>query len=240
MKSALYRNLAGYYDFIYSRKDYKRESATLRKLIRENLQSRGDKLLEVACGTGRYLEHLEKHFSCTGVDLNPAMLRVARKRLEAVTLKQGDMRTFDLHERFDVVLCLFSSIANLKNDRELRQTMKNLSRHLQPEGVLIVGPWLHPGEFQPAGARLFTYDSPDLKLARIDIPKRKANKGILDFYWLIAEKGQPVKYIAHDYHELTMFSNLQYMESMRLAGLRPRFLQGEKLAGGPFYIATKS
>ena len=239
MNHALYNRLACYYDLIYSRKNYKRESTRLRELIRENVQAPAKRLLEVACGTGRYLEHLEKHYSCMGVDLNPAMLRVAKTRLTGIKLKQGDMRTLDLGLKFDVVLCLFSSIANLKNGRELSKTMRNLSNHMNPGGLLILGPWLHPGEFRPTGPRLFTYDSPDLKLARVDIPKLHGNKGILDFHWLIAEKGKRVKYISGDHHELTMFSRKQYLESMRLAGLKPRFLKADQSAGGPLYLAIK-
>jgi ubiquinone/menaquinone biosynthesis C-methylase UbiE len=239
LKHALYSELAGYYDVIYSRKDYKGETVRLRELIQENLQSPGKNLLEVACGTGRYLEHIEKHFSCSGIDLNPEMLRVARRRLKKTTVEQGDMRAFNLGLQFDVVLCLFSSIANLKNYRELRQTMKNISNHLLPGGVFILGPFLHPGEFLPKGSRLFTYESPDLKVARIDTPKLRGNKVMLDFHWLIAEKGKPIKYIPNDQHELIMFTQQQYLESMRLAGLTPRFLKGEKSAGNPLYLATK-
>jgi len=240
LKHALYRRLAPYYDAIYSRKDYKGESSLLKKLIRQNKQSQGKNLLEVACGTGRYLEHFEKRFSCTGIDLNAAMLRMAKQRLAKTTLLQGDMRTFDLGAQFDVVLCLFSSIANLNNYRELRQTMKNFAHHLKPGGVLILGPWLHPGEFNPSGPRLFTYDSPRLKVARVDNPKRKGNKGILDFHWLIAEAGKPVQYIAHDSHELALFSDRQYLDAMRLAGLQGRFLKAAKPGTDPLYIATRS
>ena len=240
MDHALYKQLACYYDLIYSRKDYKGESVRLRELIQKNVQSTGKSVLEIACGTGRYLEHLEKQYSCTGIDLNPAMLRIARKRLTRTKLKQGDMRTVDVGLQFDVVLCLFSSIANLKNGKDLRQTMRNLSNHMNPGGLLILGPWLHPGEFKPTGPRLFTYDSPDLKVARIDVPKLRGNKGILDFHWLIAEKGKRVKYISGDYHELTMFSSEQYLESMRRAGLKPRFLKADQSAGGPLYLAIKT
>lgn len=239
MKHALYNQLAGYYDLIYSRKDYKGESKRLRKIIRENGKSSGNRLLEVACGTGRYLEHLEEYFSCTGVDLSPAMLRIARKRLVETTLKRADMRAFDLGQQFDVVLCLFSSIANLKNSRELQQTMKNFSRHMNPGGLLILEPYLHADEFRQTESRLFTYDSPGLKVARIDVPKRRGNKTILDFHWLIGEKGKHVKYISHDYHELTVFSNQQYVESLRLAGLKPRFLEADESAGGPLYLGIK-
>jgi ubiquinone/menaquinone biosynthesis C-methylase UbiE len=238
-RGLLYAELAQYYDRVYALKDYKRESEELRQLILENQRSQGQDLLEVGCGTGSYLQHFENDFSCTGVDISPAMLRIAKKRLKKTGLLQGDMRTFDLGREFDIVLCLFSSIANLKNYRELRQTMKNFSRHLKTGGVLILGPWKHPKQFPPGVPRLFTYDSPDLKLARIDFPKRRGAKSILDFHWLIAEKNKQVRYIAEDRHELTEFSERQYMESMRAANLSPRFVQAKPPATIGLYVAVK-
>jgi ubiquinone/menaquinone biosynthesis C-methylase UbiE len=238
-RSLLYAELAEYYDRIYALKDYRRESEELRQLIGKNRRSQGQDLLEVGCGTGLYLQHFENDFSCTGIDISPAMLRVAKKRLKKTDLLQGDMRTFDLGKEFDIVLCLFSSIANLKNYRELRQTMKNFSRHLKPGGVLMVGPWQHPERFAPGMPRLFTYDSPDLKLARIDFPKKRGAKSSLEFHWLIAEKNEPVKYIAEDRHELTEFSNDQYMESMRAASLAPRFVKAKPPTPVGLYVAIK-
>ena len=239
MKHALYNQLAGYYDLIYSRKDYKAEATILRRFIRQNINTRGKDLLEVACGTGRYLEHLEAHFSCHGIDLNGAMLGVAKGRLKKTILQRGDMRSFDLGLRFDVVLCLFNSIANLRTDTELRRTMRNISQHLKPGGLLILGAWLHPGEFVPGVPRLFTYESDQIKIARIDGSKQKGNRAIVDFHWLISEKGKQIKYVPHDLHELTLFSHKQYMDAIRLAKLKPRLLKGKESPTGRLYLALK-
>ena len=48
---ALYKELAKYYDLIYSFKDYKKESEILVKLIRKYKQSDDKSLLDVGCGT---------------------------------------------------------------------------------------------------------------------------------------------------------------------------------------------
>jgi SAM-dependent methyltransferase len=239
MKHALYKKLAPYYDQIYSRKDYEGEAQTLQELIRKHRQSTGNTLLEVACGTGRFLQYFENDFHCTGVDLSAPMLKVARKKLGKARLKQGDMRTFRLGTHFDVILCLFNSIANLATVADLRKTMKNFAGHLCSGGVLILGPWMHRGDEMAQGPRLFTYESEELKIARIDIPQQKSNKGMLDFHWLIAEKGKPIQYIPHDTHELTMFSSAQYMDSMSAAKLHPQFLTAEVTGSYPLYVATK-
>jgi len=240
LKHALYNQLAGYYDLIYSRKGYKAEATILRRLIRQNVNTRGKDLLEVACGTGKYLEQLEPHFTCRGIDLNAAMLRVAKGRLKKTILQTADMRSFDLRLQFDVVLCLFNSIANLRTYTELRRTMRTFSQHLKPGGLLILGSWLNPGEFVPGVSRLFTYESDQIKIARIDGSKQKGNRAIVDFHWLISEKGKRIKYVPHDLHELTLFSHKQYMDAIRLAKLKPRCLKGEESLMGRLYLASKA
>jgi len=48
---AIYRDLAMYYDLIYTWKDYKTEADTIKKLIATYQKSDGNTLLEAACGT---------------------------------------------------------------------------------------------------------------------------------------------------------------------------------------------
>ena len=54
-------------------------------MVRQLLVDQGLKwetrLLEGACGTGRYLEHLAHHFDVAGFDLDSEMLTEARRRL---------------------------------------------------------------------------------------------------------------------------------------------------------------
>ena len=53
------KELAKYYDLIYSWKDYKKEVENINKLILKYKQSRGKRLLEVACGTGHHLQYFK-------------------------------------------------------------------------------------------------------------------------------------------------------------------------------------
>src|SRR5579862_6952349 len=135
MSTLHYDRLARYYDLIYATKDYRSEVADQIRLIEKYQRSPGRELLEVACGTGRYLEHFEKRFRCTGLDLNPPMLRIARQRLARSRLVVGDMSTFDLGVEFDVVACLFGAIGYVHGSRNLKRAVRNFSDHLKPGGV---------------------------------------------------------------------------------------------------------
>ncbi|MFX1344099.1 MAG: methyltransferase domain-containing protein, partial [Promethearchaeota archaeon] len=73
----MYKELAKYYDLIYSWKDYRKETNKIEKLIKKYKKSDGNKLLDVACGTGKHVEYLKENFSCTGIDLNVEMINIA-------------------------------------------------------------------------------------------------------------------------------------------------------------------
>jgi len=105
-----YENSAEWYDLIYRWKDYRAEVNALRGYFARYESRPTHTILDVACGTGAHLIHLNDHYTCTGLDYSPDMLRVARAKLPDLPIHEGDMRTFDLGMTFDVVLCLFSAI----------------------------------------------------------------------------------------------------------------------------------
>jgi ubiquinone/menaquinone biosynthesis C-methylase UbiE len=73
--------------------------------------SPGDRVLDVACGTGivarRAKERLGEAATVVGVDLNPQMLAVAQREDPSIDWRQGDAGALPLGEgeQFDVVLC---------------------------------------------------------------------------------------------------------------------------------------
>ena len=136
-----------YYDKIYSSKDYHAEVQHLLAVIGENLCSRGRRLLDVACGTGRHIEYLKEHFEVEGLDIAHELLEIARQRNPDVVFHQADMMDFDLGRRCDVVTCLFSSIGYVKTLDNLARAVGCMAYHLVPDGLLIIEPW-----FTPAGA----------------------------------------------------------------------------------------
>lgn len=82
-KQLLYKELASYYDLLYSYKDYKKEAEQIRKIINKHRKSKEKELLDVGCGTGKHLKYLKKWFSCTGVDPSKPMLSIAKKMSKA-------------------------------------------------------------------------------------------------------------------------------------------------------------
>lgn len=70
----------------------------------------GDRLLDVACGTGvvarAAAERVAPDGKVTGVDLNPAMLAVARRTAPEIDWREGDVAALPFGDgAFDVVTC---------------------------------------------------------------------------------------------------------------------------------------
>lgn len=111
MKGNGLRSYARYYDRIYLKmKDYQKEAEAVKGVIRQFGKRRSKTLLDVGCGTGEYLKYLSSDFQCTGIDVNRNMIEIAEDKVPNVKFKVANMIDFRLREKFDVVICLFSSI----------------------------------------------------------------------------------------------------------------------------------
>ena len=204
------------YDAIYaSIRDYPREAAELDRLIQERRPG-ARTLLDVACGTGAHLEHLTG-YDAEGLDLDPEMLAVARKRLPKVAFHEGDMVDFDLGKRFDAIVCMFSSIGYVRSEERLRSAIAAMAHHLEPGGVLVVEPWLSPEVWVDRHVGAVFVDEPELKIARMNVGQREGDVSIFEFEYLVGTPNGLERF--NERHELGLFTVEQYLKAFRAAGL---------------------
>ena len=97
------------YDELYSFKDYAGEVARIRSLIAAR-HAGASSILDVACGTGEHARLLSTDFEVDGVDLEPQFIEIARTKNPRGAFRVGDMRSFQMGKKYDVVQCLFSAI----------------------------------------------------------------------------------------------------------------------------------
>jgi len=213
---------ARHYDLLYSWKDYAAEAARIRSIIRRHMRSSGNDLLEVACGTGGHARYLKKHFRIVAIDINPGMLRVARRNVKGVEFRQADMRTFNLGRQFDVVLCLFSSIGYMKTTAQLKAALGKFARHLKLGGVAIIEPWFEKSKYGIGVVHLSTCEDGKTKIARLSVSGARGKTSLLDMHHLVAEQGKQVKYFV-EHHELGMFERGEILRLMRESGFRARW-----------------
>lgn len=113
----------------------------------------GDRVLDVACGTGIIARVVTERFShissIVGVDLNPGMLEVARENTPttgiSIEWRQGDARELPLPDNsFDVVLCQHG----LQFIPDKVAALREMKRVLVSGGRLAFTVWGEPTPYQ--------------------------------------------------------------------------------------------
>lgn len=165
-------------------KSYADETATLINLIDERVDAAG-RLLDVACGTGLHLAHLRDRFEVAGVEPHPRFREIARERLSGIAVHDGDMRTFDLGDRFDVVTCLFSAIGYMHTIDDLAAACARMSAHLAPGGLLVVEPWFDPETWIDGLVIAEAATGDGVAVTRLSHSRREGHVSCFDFHYTV-------------------------------------------------------
>ena len=102
-------------------------------------RSRGGPVLELGCGTGKLAIPLAKAgFSVAGLDNSPALLQFAASKNEDVNWIEGDMRGFDLDERFALIMLPSNNLGHLHTPEDFESCVRSVRRHLLPGGAFVI------------------------------------------------------------------------------------------------------
>jgi SAM-dependent methyltransferase len=187
-----YEIFGKFYDEVMG--DRSRTAEHLEKLIRSaNPNARS--VLELGCGTGSMLKHLQHNYEVSGLDTSSRMLSIARRKVPDANFFRQDMVDFTIDDRFDVICCVFDSINHIKRFSDWKKVFAGVRRHLSPGGCFIFDintqrkldrhitepPWVH--EF---GKNL-------LIIAVTALPNRASNWNIKVF-----EQSSANRYVLHE------------------------------------------
>jgi len=120
----------------------------------------GSRILDLACGHGRYSILLSKRgFDVTGYGLSEVFLDRARADAEAqgasVRWIEGDMRELPFEGEFDAVTNVFTSFGYFDHPEDDMKTLRRIRRALRPGGRFLLET-IHrdglPARFQPVSA----------------------------------------------------------------------------------------
>lgn len=235
---AIYDSAAPWYDRMWGPR---RNHAGDVEVIIETVEQRNPdakRLLDVGCATGEHLRHLVPRFEVVGVDVSSGLLEVARRKLgDSAVLHKADMFDLDLGERFDVVTCLWGTIAYASTPRSLAMVAVSVARHLTPGGVAIIEPWLTPEAFDAADrVNVAVNDDEDPVLTVVSTTSRDGNVAQLRRLYVAATAHnlQTVEEI----HQLGVFDEATYRSAFDSAGLETEWL-AEGMHGRGLLVATK-
>lgn len=214
----MYRT-ANLYDPLYAEsKNYAKEVERLHELIREHKTSQGNKLIDIACGTGQHLFFLQNYYAVEGLDINPDFIEISQKKLPNARIHKQDMTSFSLAEKYDVITCLFSSIGYTRTYDCLASTLLNMRNHLNPGGLLIIEPWYTPKTFKPGHFTATIQDLEGGKVIRTNHWSQDKGHSTGDSQFLVVDSSG-IKHIAEK-HILGLFSHENYSEALKAAGLK--------------------
>lgn len=133
-----YEAIAPVYDDFTAHHDYELWLGNLLPHL-ERLGLRGDRLLDVACGTGKsFLPMLQRGWRVTACDISAAMVELARAKVsDEVELAVADMRELPTFGEFDLVWCIDDAVNYLLSGEELERALGGMRRNLGPQGLLM-------------------------------------------------------------------------------------------------------
>lgn len=104
----------------------------------------GERILDLACGTGRHsLELVKRGFSVVGSEISAELIAIANQEASAqgleATFIEGDLRELDFEDEFDIVLNLNDgAVGYFETDEQNHRTFEVISRALKPGGRNLI------------------------------------------------------------------------------------------------------
>jgi ubiquinone/menaquinone biosynthesis methyltransferase len=132
---ALFATIADRYDLITAVLSYGQDARWKRTLIDLAQVRRGERALDLACGTGDLaLAAAAEGARVVGLDITPRMLQLAARKSGAATFLAGDMGSLPFGaQSFDLVTTGYG----LRNVPDLATAIDEIARVLRPGGRLL-------------------------------------------------------------------------------------------------------
>jgi SAM-dependent methyltransferase len=205
---------------VYGKKDYRGETDRLRELFRRFVPE-GRTVLDIACGTGEHLRFLPE-YKVSGIDLEPAFVRIANEKRPDGNFLVADMQRFDLGSKFDILICLFSAIGYLLTAEAILSALSCFKAHLASGGAIFIEPFFERNAWRVGQTHIATGEDDYRKVCRLMTSDRKGDIAILMGHHLLAE-GIDVRYVV-ERHELLLLDQDQWQDLFREAGLSVEYL----------------
>lgn len=117
----------------------KKELSYLKKLLNKQ-----DRILDLACGYGRFTIPLVKlGYNVEGIDITPLLIKKAKQtaKKEKLNIKfiLGDMRKLPYKkDTFDKIICIWSAFIELSNKKDQIKATKEMIRVLKEDGFVLL------------------------------------------------------------------------------------------------------
>ncbi len=129
-----------YYPILYQNRDQAEAQVFVENLIAFLHPAAGSKMLDIACGEGRFAIQLAAHgFDVTGIDLSYASIEKAlHHEAENLHFLVHDMRYPFYIRYFDFAFNFFTSFGYFATQRDNETAAKSFAKALKKEGTLVM------------------------------------------------------------------------------------------------------
>ena len=138
------------YDFLYTKKNYTKETNLIKKILRKYLP-KSKSLLDLGCGTGKYSNLMTKlKLDVVGVDRSSSMLNIAKKyykKNKRLSFVKSSIQNINLKKKFDIISALFHIFSYNTSENEIDKFFSKSYLHLNKNGILIFDFWYESGVF---------------------------------------------------------------------------------------------
>jgi SAM-dependent methyltransferase len=132
----MYDDLAWTWPIISPPSHYRAEARQFWGFLRRSAIGRVQDVLHLGCGGGHVDSQLKRFVRIAGIDVSPAMLRLAKRLNPDVTYERGDMRTLSLGRTFDGAL-ISDAVDYMQTPEDLTRAFVSAFRHLRAGGAFV-------------------------------------------------------------------------------------------------------
>jgi ubiquinone/menaquinone biosynthesis C-methylase UbiE len=229
----MFDKIASVYDIAKQHRNYVGEALALSRIIKEH-KPRATRLLEVACGTGNFIQAIQNlGYKCDGIDISSEMLREARRKLSnTATLALADMRSFTTYNTYDAVLCIDGAIGYVRFE-DLEAMLSCADRCLNETGIIIIEPWFSQETWKPIN-HVVQHKSGDITLVRMG---HGLDDGTIIFHNLVGDS-QGIKHFVETY-KFWLHDNATIVNQLKNLCFKVTFLEYEEHFKRGLIVATK-
>lgn len=146
-RTRLYQDLSWTWPIVSPPEHYRDEARQFHAFLTSKATIPVREVLHLGCGGGHVDSQLKRRVRITGVDLSPAMLRLARRLNPEVEYRLGDMRSARLGRTYDGAI-ISDAVSYMRTAGDLTRAFATAYRHLKPGAVLVTYAEHTPDRFE--------------------------------------------------------------------------------------------
>jgi ubiquinone/menaquinone biosynthesis C-methylase UbiE len=198
----------------------------------------GDKVLDLACGTGRHsVELAARGMDVTGVDFNRTALDIAESAAKgsgvAPRFVERDMRELQGGELFDAAICFWTSFGYFEDEADDLRVAQRVARALKPGGRFLIDVHVMETVFPRFQERRWSWFDDEHPKRLLEEVSFDIDAGRVECEWTFLEDGKARSSTS----SIRLYSYRELCALLREAGFAT-FEALETVTGKPFKLGS--